>query len=110
MALKEILIRHGFRFNKKYGQNFISDGNLLSSIINLSDISDDDAVLEIGVGAGTLTREIAARCRRVIGYEIDENLKPVLEETLSGVENAEVVFKDILRVKTADIEREAGGE
>ena len=110
MALKEILIRHGFRFNKKFGQNFISDGNLLSSIINLSDISDDDAVIEIGVGAGTLTRAIAARCRRVIGYEIDENLKPVLEETLSGVENAEVVFKDILRVKTADIEREAGGE
>ena len=110
MALKEILLRHGFRFNRKFGQNFISDGNLLSSIAELSGISADDTVLEIGVGAGTLTRELAARCKRVIGYEIDEKLKPILSETLAGVKNAEVIFKDVLRVKTEELERVAGGE
>lgn len=110
MAIKDILLKHGFRFNKKYGQNFISDANLLSSIAELSGITENDAVIEIGVGAGTLTRELAARCKRVTGYEIDPKLKPVLEETLSGVENAVVVFKDVLSVKTEEIEREAGGE
>ncbi|MBO7377969.1 MAG: ribosomal RNA small subunit methyltransferase A [Clostridia bacterium] len=110
MALKEILSRHGFRFNKRFGQNFISDGNLLSSIVALSGAGENDTVVEIGVGAGTLTREIAARAKRVVGYEIDKNLKPVLEETLAGTENAEVVFKDFMRVKTADFEEEIGEE
>ena len=94
MSLKEVLVKHGFHFNKKFGQNFISDGNLLSSIAELSGVTASDVVVEIGVGAGTLTRETASRAKRVIGYEIDENLKPVLSETLSGVENAEVVFRD----------------
>ena len=110
MALKEILSRHGFRFNKRFGQNFISDGNLLSSIVELAGVGSGDTVVEIGVGAGTLTREIAARCEKVIGYEIDGNLKPVLEETLAGVENAEVIFRDFLKCDTAELEREIGGE
>jgi len=110
MSLKDVLIRHGFRFNKKFGQNFISDGNLLSSIAELSGVTKDDTVVEIGVGAGTLTRETALRCKRVIGYEIDENLRPVLAETLSGVENAEIVFKDFMKVKTADFEDEIGSD
>ena len=108
MALKEILTRHGFRFNKRFGQNFISDGNLLSSIVALSGADKGDTVVEIGVGAGTLTREIAARAKRVVGYEIDKNLQPVLEETLAGAQNVEVVFKDFLRAKTSDFEEEIG--
>ena len=108
MSLKEVLVKHGFHFNKKFGQNFISDGNLLSSIAELSGVTASDVVVEIGVGAGTLTRETASRAKRVIGYEIDENLKPVLSETLSGVENAEVVFRDFMKVKTPDFEREVG--
>ncbi len=110
MALKEILMRHGFHFNKKFGQNFITDANLLSSIAALADVTSDDVVVEIGVGAGTLTRAVAERCKRVIGYEIDENLKPVLEETLSGVDNAEVVFRDFMRCDTSSLEDEIGEE
>lgn len=110
MSLKEVLVKHGFHFNKKYGQNFISDGNLLSSIATLSGATKDDVVVEIGVGAGTLTRETASVCKRVVGYEIDENLKPVLAETLSGVENAEIVFRDFMKVKTEVFEEEIGEE
>ena len=110
MSLKEILIKHGFHFNKRFGQNFISDVNLLSSIAELAGVTPQDTVVEIGVGAGTLTRETAMRAKRVIGYEIDENLKPVLSETLAGIDNAEVVFKDFMKVKTADFEREVGDE
>ena len=104
MSLKEILVNHGFRFNKKYGQNFISDGNLLASIASLSSVGADDTVVEIGAGAGTLTREISAKAKRVVSYEIDENLRPVLSETLRGCDNAEVVFRDFLKEKTSDFE------
>ncbi len=108
MSLKEILISHGFRFNKRFGQNFISDVNLLSSIVELASISKDDTVLEIGVGAGTLTKEIAAKAKKVIGYEIDLNLQPVLAQTLAGVDNAEVVFRDFLKEKISDMEDYVG--
>lgn len=108
MSLKEILIKHGFHFNKRFGQNFISDSNLLLSIASLSGVTKNDTVVEIGVGAGTLTKEVAGFAKRVIGYEIDGNLRPVLSETLSGVENAEVVFKDFMKVKTEDFEEEIG--
>lgn len=104
MSLKEILVNHGFRFNKKYGQNFISDGNLLASIVSLSSVGADDTVVEIGAGAGTLTREISAKAKRVVSYEIDENLRSVLSETLRGCDNAEVVFRDFLKEKTSDFE------
>lgn len=108
MSLKEVLVKHGFHFNKKFGQNFISDGNLLSSIVSLSGVTKDDTVVEIGVGAGTLTKETAQCAKRVIGYEIDVNLKDVLSETLSGVENAEIVFRDFMKVKTEEFEDEIG--
>ncbi len=104
MSLKEILVNNGFRFNKKYGQNFISDGNLLSSIVSLSSVTGNDVVVEIGAGAGTLTREIAAKAKRVVSYEIDGSLRPVLAETLKGADNVEVVFRDFLKEKTPDFE------
>ena len=104
MSLKEILVNNGFKFNKKYGQNFISDGNLLASIVSLSSVTKEDVVVEIGAGAGTLTREIAAAAKRVVSYEIDRSLRPVLAETLKDADNAEVVFKDFLKEKTSDFE------
>ena len=104
MSLKEILVNNGFRFNKKYGQNFISDGNLLASIVSLSSVTGNDVVVEIGAGAGTLTREIAAKAKRVVSYEIDGSLRPVLAETLKGADNVEVVFRDFLKEKTPDFE------
>lgn len=106
--LKSVLTECGFSFKKKFGQNFITDKNLLSSIVAGSGAGERDTVIEIGCGAGTLTREIAARCGRVIAFEVDADLKPVLERTLSGVDNAEVVFKDFLKVNLSELEREIG--
>lgn len=106
--LKSVLSECGFSFKKKLGQNFITDKNLLSSIVACAGVDADDAVLEIGCGAGTLTRAIAERAKRVVAFEVDASLKSVLARTLAGVDNAEVVFKDFLKVNLAELEREIG--
>ena len=102
--LRNVLGKHGFSFKKQFGQNFISDTNLLESIVSLAGVDQDATVLEIGCGAGTLTRALAAKAGRVIAYEIDKKLQPVLAETLAGVDNAEVVFRDFLRQDMAELE------
>ncbi|MBQ4099252.1 MAG: ribosomal RNA small subunit methyltransferase A [Clostridia bacterium] len=109
MQLKEVLIKNGFHFNKRYGQNFLTDTNLLRSIVEKAGITENDTVVEIGVGGGTLTRAIAEKAKRVIGFEIDLNLKPVLAETLSDLENVEIIYKDVMKMKTEDIETLIGG-
>ena len=106
MNLKEILEKEKFKFEKKYGQNFISDTNLLVSIVNDCQITKDEQVLEIGPGAGTLTKEIAERSKCVISYEIDENLKSVLSKTLSDVPNSKIIFKDFMQTKEEEIIKE----
>lgn len=106
--IAELLKSTGFRFNKALGQNFIFDRNLLDAIVADSGVSAEDTVLEIGTGAGTLTARLAARACKVISFEVDRNLKPVLNVTLQGVENAEVVFRDILRMSDDEIRSLAG--
>lgn len=110
MAIKEILQKNSFRFNKRFGQNFITDTNLLTSIVDKAGVEEDDIVLEIGVGAGTLTRALAEKADKVYGYEIDENLRPVLKESLSGLKNVQIMFKDVMKVSTSEIESKIGGK
>lgn len=93
MDLKE------FRFSKRFGQNFITDKNLLKSIVADAGITAQDMVLEIGAGAGTLTREIAASAKRVVAWEIDTTLEPYIAESLQGTDNTAVVFGDFLKAK-----------
>ncbi|MEG9430633.1 MAG: 16S rRNA (adenine(1518)-N(6)/adenine(1519)-N(6))-dimethyltransferase RsmA [Christensenellaceae bacterium] len=109
MKINEVLKKNDFRFNKKFGQNFITDGNLLDMIVEKSEIGNEDVVIEIGCGAGTLTSAIAKKAKRVIGFEIDENLRPVLDETLSGYDNIEIVYKDVMKVSDDEIKTLAGG-
>ena len=109
MQLKEVLIKNGFHFNKRFGQNFLTDTNLLRSIVDRAGITSEDTVIEVGVGGGTLTRAIAEKAKRVIGFEIDRNLQPVLSETLAGLDNVEIVFKDVMKMPTQEIEKIAGG-
>ena len=109
MSLKEIIIKNNFKFQKRFGQNFISDKNLLSAIVEKSDLKETDTVIEIGVGGATLTRAIAEKVKKVYGYEIDKNLVGVISESLAGVENAEVIFKDFMKEKISDIEKMVGG-
>ena len=104
--LRNILGKHGFSFKKQFGQNFISDTNLLRSIVGVAGIGKDSAVLEIGCGAGTLTRELAAAAKSVLAFEIDEKLKPVLAETLADCPNAKVVFQDFLKANLSELEND----
>lgn len=108
MSNIEILKKHNFNFNKSFGQNFIFDTNLLEKIVGDAEVNGNSVVLEIGCGAGTLTRQIAKRVKKVIGYEIDNNLKPILSENLVDLNNVEIVFKDIMKESTFDIEQKLG--
>lgn len=92
------------KFNKSFGQNFIFDTNLLKAIVNDAEVSGTTDVLEIGTGAGTLTKELALKANKVISYEIDTNLKPTIENNLEDIKNATVVFKDILKEDMQTIE------
>ncbi len=92
-----ILEKYGIRAQKKYGQNFLIDENILEKIADISQIGKDDLVLEIGPGLGTLTQILCERAGRVVAVEIDKKLIPVLEETLSGYDNLTLINEDILR-------------
>lgn len=110
MSEFESLKKNNFTFSKKYGQNFIFDKNLLNAIIEDSGINLEDDVLEIGPGAGTLTKVIASRAKKVISYEIDKTLEPVLKENLSGVKNSKIIFADALKTDIKLIESNFDGE
>lgn len=106
--LRSVLEKHGFHFKKQFGQNFISDGNLLKSIVEASGITKDTTVVEIGCGAGTLTRALAEAAKRVYAFDIDRDLQPVLAETLAGLENVEVIFRDFNKINLKEFEKEIG--
>lgn len=108
MDVKKILRENDFKFAKKFGQNFLTDENLLDDIVLKSGVNKNTTVVEIGAGAGTLTRAIAKRAKKVYAFEIDENLKPVLSKTLEGVYNAEVVFGDIMKTPIESLENMVG--
>lgn len=107
--LKTVLAECGFGFKKKFGQNFITDKNLLAAIVAASGVGENDVVVEIGCGAGTLTRALSERVKRVISFEVDKSLQPVLERTLAGCKNTEVVFRDFLKVDLKEFESVTGG-
>ena len=110
MNISELINKHSFRFSKKFGQNFIGDDNLLAAIVSDAGVEEGDTVIEIGAGAGTLTRKIAEKAKKVISFEIDETLRPVLEDSLDGVENAEIVFADVMNYSAGEIDEIAGGK
>ena len=93
-----VLKKYNFSFQKKYGQNFLIDTNILERIISESEITKDDCVLEIGPGIGTMTQYLAESAKRVVAVEIDRSLIPILEDTLSGYDNVTVINDDILKV------------
>lgn len=104
--LRTVLEKHGFRFKKQFGQNFISDTNLLRSIVEASGIDENTTVVEIGCGAGTLTRALAESAKKVYAFDIDRDLQPVLAETLSGLDNVEVIFRDFNKLNLKEFEKE----
>ena len=94
----EVLKKYNFSFQKKFGQNFLIDTHILETIIEESEITPEDCVLEIGPGIGTMTQYLAENSKNVVAVEIDKALIPILEDTLSEYDNVTVINDDILKV------------
>lgn len=94
----EVLQRHRFTTRKKYGQNFLIDTNVLDKIIRAAEITEEDCVLEIGPGIGTMTQYLAEQAGKVTAVEIDRDLIPILEETLAPYGNVTLINQDILKM------------
>ena len=105
-ATKEIINKYSFAFQKKFGQNFLIDSNVLESIIRGAEITKDDFVLEIGPGIGTMTPYLCEAARQVVAVEIDKMLIPILEDTLSEYDNVEVINQDVLKVDIKSLAEE----
>lgn len=100
--MKDIIEKYDFKFKKKFGQNFLKDKNILESIVNKSEVDKDTLVIEIGVGAAALTLYLSEKSKNVLAYEIDETLKPIIEENLKNTNNVEVKFIDFLNSTIKD--------
>ncbi|WP_101772548.1 16S rRNA (adenine(1518)-N(6)/adenine(1519)-N(6))-dimethyltransferase RsmA [Peptostreptococcus faecalis] len=98
----EVVRKFGFKFTKSLGQNFLIDDNIIDKIVAGANPGSEDNIIEVGPGIGTLTRELASRAKKVVAIEIDKNLIPILDETLSDLENVSVVNEDIMK---ADIKQ-----
>ena len=98
---KVVLERHGFTFKKSFGQNFLTDTNILQKIVDTAEIDDQVNVIEIGPGIGALTEFLAERAAQVMAFEIDHRLVPILADTLRDFDNVTVVNEDILKVDLA---------
>ena len=105
----EIIQKYEFAFQKKFGQNFLIDTHVLEKIIAAAGVTEDDCVLEIGPGIGTMTQYLAEHARSVVAVEIDKNLIPILQETLKEYENITVINDDILKVDINNLTEEYNG-
>ncbi|WP_085504830.1 16S rRNA (adenine(1518)-N(6)/adenine(1519)-N(6))-dimethyltransferase RsmA [Thalassobacillus devorans] len=100
---KEILEQYGFSFKKSLGQNFLIDANILENIVRYAGVDERSGAIEIGPGIGALTEQLARHAGRVVAFEIDQRLVPILEETLSPYDNVSVINKDILEADVHEV-------
>jgi 16S rRNA (adenine1518-N6/adenine1519-N6)-dimethyltransferase len=105
--IRELFEAHGIRPQKGLGQNFVIDPNTIRKVVEVARVSDDDSVLEIGAGAGSLTLGLAAAARRVTAVEFDSRVVPALRESLAGVDNVDVVEADAMKLDYTSIEATA---
>lgn len=99
---RALLEQHGFSFKKSLGQNFLIDVNIINKIIDASGIDEHTGVIEVGPGMGSLTEQLAKNAKKVLAFEIDQRLIPVLKETLSPYDNVSVINEDILKADVAE--------
>ena len=95
---REIMERHGIKVKKSLGQNFLIEPNILTKMLDVADVNKETNVIEIGPGIGALTQRLARAAKKVLAFEIDGRLIPVLEDTLSEHDNVTVIHEDILKV------------
>ncbi|MEH7354738.1 16S rRNA (adenine(1518)-N(6)/adenine(1519)-N(6))-dimethyltransferase RsmA [Neobacillus drentensis] len=98
---RAILEKYGFSFKKSLGQNFLIDTNILKKIVSFANLNENSGAIEIGPGIGALTEQLARTSKKVVAFEIDQRLLPILNDTLSPYENVEIIHKDVLE---ADIQ------
>ena len=96
-ATMDLVRKHGFKFTKSLGQNFLIDDNIVDKIVAGAGIGPEDKIIEVGPGIGTLTREMASRAQNLMAVEIDKNLIPILEDTLGDYDNVKIVNEDIIK-------------
>ena len=108
-VIKEILSEYEFRFSKSLGQNFLIDEGALAGILSGADISEDDCVLEIGPGFGTLTQRLCGAAKKVVCVEIDKTVIPILEENLKDFDNFEIINDDIMKIDIKSLAEEKFG-
>lgn len=94
--IQESLDINNFKFKKQFGQNFICDENIINNIITKSRIDKETLIIEVGPGAGSLTNKLALRAKNVLCYEIDKEVKPILEKNLNKFNNVEIIYNDFL--------------
>ena len=94
---RALLDQYGFNFKKSLGQNFLVDVNIINKIIDASQIDDTTGVIEVGPGMGSLTEQLAKHAKKVMSFEIDQRLIPVLNDTLSPYDNVTIINEDILK-------------
>lgn len=102
-TVRSLLDEYGIHVKKRYGQNFLIDGNILSRIVEAAELGPDDTVIEVGPGLGVLTEAMAQRAGKVIAVEIDDQLVPLLRDVLGEYNNVQVVAGDALRIDLADL-------
>lgn len=108
--IRSLLERHGFRFSKKLGQNFLINPSVCPRMAEACGCTPETGVLEIGPGFGVLTRELSLRAGKVVAVELDDRLPPVLAETLAGRNNVEIVSGDCMKLDLAALLREKFGD
>lgn len=109
-VIKDLFERHGFSFSKALGQNFLINPTVCPRIAELGGCKKGVCAIEIGTGVGVLTRELAASCDKVIAIELDERLKPILEETLADFDNVEIIFADVMQIELSEVLDKFGGD
>lgn len=94
---RELLEKHGFSFKKSLGQNFLIDRNILEKIVRVANVTNESGVIEIGPGFGALTEKLAQQADKVVAFEIDNRLLPILDETLAEYDNVTIIHSDVLK-------------
>lgn len=100
---RAILEKYGFSFKKSLGQNFLIDTNILNRIVDHANLTEESGVIEVGPGIGALTEQIARRSKKVVAFEIDQRLLPILEDTLSPYDNTKIIHSDVLKADVASV-------
>lgn len=100
---RAILEKYGFSFKKSLGQNFLIDTNILRRIVDFAELSDNSGAIEIGPGIGALTEQLARSSKKVVAFEIDQRLLPILSDTLSPYENVKIIHKDVLEADVKEV-------